>query len=278
MKNRTPGFTKYRSKAFVLSLFETGLGAVRSLGRSGISVEGLDSDPGMCGFKSKYCSAVLCPSPVDASDELVEYLVKKGKRLDEQGTLFPASDAFALFLSRYRNVLKEYFKFAVPSPSVMEGIINKKIQYKMAEEIGIPYPKTYYPDCMDDVLSIQDNLDYPAFIKPYCGHLWREIYGGTNKGIKVGNPKSLREAFSHIFDNGLDAMVQSIILGPNTNHYKVSAYINEHNEPLALFTLRKIRQYPTEFGVGTVVESFKFPELAELGLKFFRGLQYRGIG
>ena len=73
-------------------------------------------------------------------------------------------------------------------------------------------------------------------------------------------------------------MVQSIIPGPNTNHFKVSAYIGRAGEPLAVFTLRKIRQCPTEFGVGTMVESVHYPELRDLGLQFFRRIGYRGIG
>lgn len=44
------------STAFVLSLFDTGLAAVQSLGRVGIPVIGLDSNPRMPGFKSRYCT------------------------------------------------------------------------------------------------------------------------------------------------------------------------------------------------------------------------------
>ena len=134
------------------------------------------------------------------------------------------------------------------------------------------------PRAMEDVRLIQDQIEYPAFIKPYVGHVWREKFGGTHKGFKVRNAQELVTRFEEIFPTGLQAMVQSIILGPNTNHYKVCAYINRQGEPLAVFTLRKIRQYPTEFGVGTLVESLHFPELVELGLQFFKGIGYQGIG
>ena len=271
---------KFRKKntVFILSLFDTGLGAIRSLGRIGIPVIGLDSDPDMPGFKSKYCKAKLCPDPVHRPEELAEFLLNEGRKLECPGILIPASDAFVLFLSRFRNDLSAFYNFLLPPSDVLEAIINKRLQYEMAEKIGTPYSKTFYPETLKDVEQIQKDLEYPAFIKPYCGHLWREKFGGTHKGFKIHTAKELKDRYEEILPTGLQAMVQSIILGPNTNHFKVNVYIGKAGKPLAIFTLRKIRQYPTEFGIGTMVESIHYPELAELGLKFFKGIGYRGIG
>lgn len=264
--------------AFILSLFDTGLGAVRSLGRVGIPVIGLDCDADMPGFKSRYCTPKLCPHPVHEPQRLVEFLAEEGKQLDQPGVLFPASDAFVLFLSRYRDDLGAYYRFILPAAEVVEAVVNKRRQYELAEQVGTPYATTCYPETIEDMQRIANQVDYPAFIKPNYGHLWREWFGGTHKGFKVHTPEELIARFEEILPTGLQVMVQSIILGPNTNHFKVSAYIGQSGEPLAVFTLRKIRQYPTEFGVGTVVESLRYPELVELGLKFFQAIGYRGIG
>lgn len=264
--------------AFILSLFDTGLGAIRSLGRLGIPVIGIDCDPSMPGFKSKFCTAKLCPDPVHHSDELIRFLLNEGRRLEQPGILFPATDAFVLFLSRYRDDLKKYFRFALPSSNVLEAIVNKRRQYELAEQVGTPYATTFYPETMEDVQHIKNEVEYPAFIKPYYGHLWRERFGGNHKGFKIHTPQELVSRFKEIFPTGLQAMVQSLILGPNTNHYKVNVYMSIAGEPLAIFTLRKIHQYPTEFGVGVLVESIRYPELVDLGLKFFKGINYRGIG
>lgn len=269
---------KKSHSAFVLSLFDTGVGAIRSLGRAGIPVMGIDPDPTMPGFKSKFCVAKVCPNPIQQPNELVEFLVNQGKSLEQPGMVFPASDVFALFLSRYRNELASYFRVALPPADVLEAILNKSQQYELAGRVGTPYPSTFYPEKMEDVHKVAKDIDYPAFIKPYYGHLWRERFGGSHKGFKVYGAHELVSRFEEILPTGLQAMVQSLILGPNTNHFKVSAYIGQSGEPLAIFTLRKIRQYPTEFGVGSLVESLKYPELVELGLKFFKGIRYRGIG
>ena len=137
--------------AFVLSLFDTGLGAIRSLGRAGIRVIGLDSNARMPGFESRYCAAKLCPDPVHQPDELVQFLLNEGRQLERPGVLFPASDAFVLFLSRCRDSLKAYFRFALPSPDMLEAIVNKHRQYELAQRVGTPYPQTFYPENREDV-------------------------------------------------------------------------------------------------------------------------------
>jgi glycosyltransferase involved in cell wall biosynthesis len=72
--------------------------------------------------------------------------------------------------------------------------------------------------------------------------------------------------------------VQSIIPGPNSSHYLVRAYIDESNQPLALYTGRKIRQYPTDFGDASCLETIADAEVTALGLTVLQRIQYRGLG
>ena len=65
---------------------------------------------------------------------------------------------------------------------------------------------------------------------------------------------------------------------PPTNNVEVSFYIGATGDVLAAFTVRKLRQYPPDFGVGTLVESLDCPELMPLALKLLDGLAYRGFG
>src|SRR5688500_431498 len=64
-----------RSGAFVLGMNETGLTAIRCLGREGISVRGFDIAAKRAGFRSRYCRAAeVCPDPLHQPDELVRFL------------------------------------------------------------------------------------------------------------------------------------------------------------------------------------------------------------
>lgn len=263
--------------AFVLGLFETGLAAVRSLARAGIPVVGLEADPSQPGFKSRYCRARRCPDPMEQPEALLEFLVAEGKTLGSQGILFPASDAYVLFVSRHRDQLQPYFRFMLPPPEVVEAILNKRGQYELAERFGIPYPPTFYPESPADLEPIQHQLQYPVFIKPYYSHLWREKFPGT-KGFVARSPQELLDRFAEVKRAQLQAMVQSIVPGPTPNQLELSVYLDSAGQLLACFSIRKIRQYPPEFGVGTLVESGFYPELLEVSLPFLRAIGFCGIG
>lgn len=264
--------------AFVLNVSLAGLGAIRSLGRAGVPVIGLDPDAGRAGFASRYCTALQCPHPVHEPDALLEFLLDQGRQLSEPGILSPASDAFTLFISRYRNELAESFRFNLPAPEVMEAAVDKRKLYELADRVGVPHAKTVYPETMDDLHRITHQLDYPAYIKPYHSHLWQVAFPEAGKGIKVFTPEELVESFERILAAGVQVMVQSIIEGPATNVRTVYVHIRPDGEPLGVLTTRKIRQFPVEFGRGSIAETFHDPEFAELGLRFFRDIGYRGFG
>lgn len=262
---------------FVLSLFDTGVGIIHSLVKAGVDIIGLDYTKKMPGFKSRYCKKKFCPHPINQAEELLQFLVNIGKDLKKPGIFFPASDVFLIFLSRFRNELKSYFHLILPSEEIVESIVNKRRQYELAKETGIPFPETFYPKTFDDLEKIKRNLDYPVFIKPIFSYKWQEIFPPI-KGFKVNNEEELESKFTEVQAAGIEIMIQEIIPGPNINHYKVNVYIDKENKVLALFVLRKIRQYPVEFGVGCCVESINEEEVKELGLKFFKGINYRGVG
>ena len=264
--------------AFVLNVSTSGLGAIRSLGRAGVPVIGLDPDPQHIGFYSRYCDARTCPHPVREPDELVAFLLKQAEELDEPGILSPASDGFVLFISRHRDALKDHFRFILPSPEVVEACVSKRTLYDLVDRAGLSHADTYYPTDMADINHIKHELQYPAYIKPYYSHLWQLAFPGTGKGIKVFSAAELVSSFERIFSTENQVMVQSIIAGPGSNVHSVRVYINGNGEVLGAFTNRKIRQFPVEFGRAVLAESIDDPELREMGLNFFRQIEYRGIG
>ncbi|MBA3276153.1 MAG: hypothetical protein H0T72_10180 [Chloroflexia bacterium] len=272
------GNSRNQPTAFVLNVSLAGLGAMRSLGRAGIPVKGFDPDVGHVGFSSRYGAAAQCPHPVKEPDLLVEFLLEQARQLDEPAILSPASDAFVLFMSRHREDLKDHFRFILPSPDVVEASVDKRKLYELAERAGLSYAATHYPDDMADVHRFKHDLEYPAYIKPYYSHLWQIAFPGAGKGIKVFSAEELVASFERIFPTGNQAMVQSIIAGPASNIRSVRVYIKQGGEVLAAFTNRKIRQFPTEFGRAVLAESIHDPDLCEMGLRFFRDINYRGFG
>lgn len=270
--------TRRKPTAFVLNVSLAGLGAMRSLGRAGIPVIGLDPDPAHVGFSSKYGHSLACPHPVHEPDRLAEFLVGQGRMLDQPGILSPASDAFVLFISRYRDELGEHFRFNLPPAGVMERAVDKRGLYDLAASVGYDHADTRYPKTMDDVLEMKDDLDYPVYLKPYYSHLWQVNFPEAGKGIKVFTPGEFVSSFEKILPTQVEVMVQSIIAGPASNVRTVYVYLTQADDLLGLVTTRKIRQFPIEFGRGSLAETFHDPEFADYGLRFFRAIGYRGFG
>jgi predicted ATP-grasp superfamily ATP-dependent carboligase len=262
--------------AFVLDMSSTGLGVVRSLGREGISVVGADFKPDAPGLKSTYCRSLLTPNPVRRPEELLDMLLREGKKLSRRAVLYPASDPYILFVSRFRKALSEYFLFALPSEGVIECILDKDKQYELAKRIGIPCPRSFHPRSLDEIKLIEGQIEYPALVKPCHAHLWQERF--ASKGLKVNSQEQLLQKHAEVFEAGLEVMVQEIIPGPTPNIVGVDTYASEEGDAIAVFVTRKVRQYPVEFGVGTCLESIHNKEALSIALRYLQGIHYRGIG
>ena len=260
----------------VLGLFDTGLAVVRALSRSGLTVFGFDHQREHFGFRSKLGVHAIAPHP-RAPAELVAFLKERAFRLADRPVLYPTSDAFVTFVSENREALAPSFRIALPSRESVAAAVNKAAMYARAVDAGVATPSTHTPRTLDDVQRLACTLSYPVVVKPLVGHVWRERYR-TEKAIRVEGEGALVALFAQILASGESALVQSLIVGPNTNHCKVCAYFDEQGEARAVLCMRKIRQYPVDFGVGTLMETVADPDLEALGLKVFRAMNWRGPG
>jgi hypothetical protein len=77
-----------RIPSIVLNMGPNGLGVARSLGRLGIPVISMDSDPHAAGFKSKYVKPATCPDSLNEPDRLLDYLKAVSEDLGEKAVLF----------------------------------------------------------------------------------------------------------------------------------------------------------------------------------------------
>jgi D-aspartate ligase len=266
---------KREHAAFVLGLSDGGLAAVRSLAREGIRVIGVDSNPMQPGTKSRFCEVMFCPDPVEDPDLLLKYLITKARQIDEPSILYPSSDAYVSFVSRYRSDLSRQFLFVLPDEKTVGEILSKGKQYRLMERLGIPFPETFYPRKRYDIDVLKDQLTYPVFIKPYYSHLWKKHF--QEKGFKANNKKELVNIWGMIETTGFDVILQSVISGPASSLIEVNLYRGVEGDILGVFSVRKLRQYPPEFGVGSLVESIHVPEVEALAIKFFVQSGCKGI-
>jgi predicted ATP-grasp superfamily ATP-dependent carboligase len=263
--------------AIVLGMYETGLGVGRSIGRNGIQVFGLDFQKDV-GFYSKYIKASICPNPLINEKKFLDFLIRFVDELEYKSVLLIASDNFLKVISRNRDKLKKYFFINLSDNIVIESIADKYKQYQLALKGDITFPITYFPKNLEEIHKIKDKIKYPAFLKPKEVTSWRKIMGGGVKGFFLKNPDDLIEKYNYTFGKGLEVIVQEVIPGFDTNIFQYTAYVSQNGEFLLQFTFRKIHQNPIHFGVGSLVESVYYPDLMEIGQKFFKSINFRGVG
>ncbi|NLI74434.1 MAG: hypothetical protein GX369_06665 [Euryarchaeota archaeon] len=252
-----------------------GLGIARILGRRKIPVVGVDHRSNQPGMRSRYVRALLCEDILKEPDAALETLMEESEKLDEKPVIFPASDPAVLFISRNRNKLANGFQLIAPPEKVVESMVNKRLQYEEAIRLGIPMTETFYPSSMDDVEEGVKRLRFPAFIKPLYSHLWYPVFGV--KGFIVKDAVELKKQMAKVFEAGQEVMVQEIIWPPGKGFFNAGAYIGRDDYISPVITWQKVRQYPPNFGVASLAMSCHQPEIAELGMKFMKGLGYRGI-
>jgi D-aspartate ligase len=266
-----------RIGAFVLGMNETGLAAARCLGREGISVRGFDIGARRAGFRSRYCTAEVCPDPLEQPDDLVRFLKHQVRDRSEKVVLLPTSDLFFLFLSRHRAQLADKFMMSLPAEDVAESVVNKRALYELSAANDTPFPNSYFPGSYEEALAVKDALRYPAFIKPYWGYQWRRHFGGQHKGFKVQSPDEFLSRFQEVLASGHSALVQSYITSPDDNLFSLSLYVSEAGEVLAAFPRRQVRQYPPNSGTVTLAISEHNAGLVANGAHFCQAIGYRGI-
>jgi predicted ATP-grasp superfamily ATP-dependent carboligase len=272
MKNRNS-----KEIAIVFGMFETGLGVSRSLGRKGIKVYGVDFQNDIA-FYSKYVTPLTCPHPIDDKESFVLWLNEKFADFNKKIPIFITSDTFLVSISQIRERLKRNFVFNLVSDKAIGDISDKYTQSKLALGAGINTPKTWLIENNHNLKDLEENNIWPLLIKGRDVNSWRQVFGGSKKGIVVNNFDELSENCRWALNNDVSVIIQEIISGPDENHYKYCAYLNKNGLILVELCLQKIRQYPVRFGVGASMCTTQNHEVIDAGRRFLTNIKFTGVG
>ena len=88
------------------------------------------------------------------------------------------------------------------------------------------------------------------------------------KLIVVNSYEELMYNFSEITKEYPHIMIQELISGRDDQIYAFCAYFDKKGEPLAIFTKKKLRQYPIHFGISSFGTSEINEEVKAIGLPF----------
>jgi predicted ATP-grasp superfamily ATP-dependent carboligase len=249
-----------------------GLGIVRRLGRHGIPVCVIDDEHSISQF-SRYCTRSVRVESLREQSRIAEQVMEIGHKYDLQGwVLYPTREEIVASFAQYRPMLAQYFRVPTPGWDTTKWAWDKRNTYKLAETLGIPTPRTWYPRDLSELESI--DADFPLIIKPAIKEHF--IYMTKVKAWKATTRSDLRDCFTRALAivGPNEVMVQELILGSGFGY---CAFF-KGGQPLGSMVARYLRQHPPEFGrAGTCIESADIPLLESFSQRFLNAIDYYGL-
>jgi len=255
----------------------TGIGLIRALGSEGLDVYLLDKQKYNLGKYSKYCNEFLMIPEDVKEDDFITFLkmIKKENHL-KKPVLFPTNDYHVYILSKNKKRLEKNFHVAVSDWSITKKCYNKVLTYKLAKEIEIPIPRSFF---LRDGISLKEldkEMEYPLIIKP--GIMFKFYEQTGKKAFKVNNSKELKEKYDEACSvlDPKDLIIQEIIPGGPENLYSYGCLFLNGNE-ISYLIKKSRRQLPMDFGISTYLEKTDSPKVREMSKKILKKIDYNGM-
>jgi D-aspartate ligase len=253
----------------------TGLQTARILARRGVPVIGIASDPEHYCCQTRVTREVLRADT--ASEEVVRVLEGLGKTLALRAVLYPCNDSSVLMLARHRDRLAASFHVVLPDTRVLETLQDKISFAKLAEQIGLPVPRTFLLYDRADAEAASANLTFPCILKPPLKTpLWKQ--NTAAKVYRVESAADLLRLFDRCSGWADVLMVQEWIDGPDAELYSCNCYFDRDSQPLVTFVARKLRQWPPRTGTSCLGEECRNDTVLDLTLRLFQAVGYYGLG
>jgi len=261
--------------ALVIGGDHPGLGVLRSLGRRGIPVYVVEDQQSISKL-SRFAQRVIRVPNLRDENATVESVLEIGRRFKLDGwVLFPTRDETVAAFSRHRERLAELFRVTTPAWDSVRWAWNKKNTYELAAKLGIPAPRTWNPQTLEEIRELRNLL--PLALKPAVKENF--FYTTGAKAWRADTPQELESIFLRAGRQikPEEILIQEIIPGDGWRQFSYCAFFKEGNAHSTLVARRE-RQHPREFGrAATYVETVDLPEIEELAERFLKAVDFYGL-
>ena len=253
------------------------LGVVRSLGKEGIPVVWLTSNPNSFVNASKYsCLMVSCHDVYYAG--LNSALLTLGSLFHDRPVLFLTHDFQVKEVSAQRKTLSRFYQFHLSNDLVVTQLLSKSGFYELAKRTNLLTPKTYKIDNIAD-LSAFVSLEGERgswVVKPFeKDDAFESLWG---KAIKIDGKTQWSRFVGSYRQLNIPVIIQSWIAGEDRHICFCLAVFGADHRCLMSFSGRKIRQFKPEVGNTASAEPYPHKDIVRLTIDFFEKLSFMGMG
>lgn len=243
------------------------LAVVRSLSRAGVGIVALSHTTNhpvrWSGSRAK-CVALDLQAP-DALPRIVEILHSEGI-----GAVIPSALLGNEFLCRHRETLEPIVKAPYNDLEQFEILSQKDRTIALAQELGVPCPRSFSyhgPDSLPEILA---SLEFPVVFKSTVDQ------GTVRYAHNADELKRIGEEFvadnASLMAQGLYPVVQEYIEGDGHGFYGLGV----DGDVRCYFMHKRMHEVPPSGGPSAMAMSWYDDDLMELGLRFFKATRWNG--
>lgn len=247
------------------------LSVTRSLAWAGIPVYLLNraNVPARCSRLGRWLAGLETPH------EWRRFLLGSGSDYLAGAVVLACSDEAIEVVTDNWPELASKFILEECSPLVRRRLLDKFCTYEIAREVGIPVPRFWLASSDRGLDVVDEECRYPVILKPRLSHNSIKI---GRKYARADNRSQLIAEHARLAHLGVPVVIMEFIPGNDDNSHSYYTYMDEDGTPLVNFTKSLLRRHPLNQGNATYHTTQWNPEVAELGLRFFRRVGLRGIG
>jgi predicted ATP-grasp superfamily ATP-dependent carboligase len=250
-------------------LWRKTLAAVRSLGRRNIPVVVGERTILAPALWSRYATRrYLYPSARLQTERFLARLQQIIER-EKIRVLLPMEEETLLIVLRQRDSIGKGVAIPFTDPEKIERIRDKAQLFQLASSLGVPMPRTWYPESADDVEQIGRHASFPLVVKP------RVSTGAV--GLRyVKDAAGLAAAWAEVSARFPRPIVQDYV-PEGGGAFGASVLVGPQGERLASFVHRRLREYPVTGGASTLRVSVRDPEMIEITFRILESVGWSGV-
>jgi predicted ATP-grasp superfamily ATP-dependent carboligase len=236
------------------------LAVIRGLGMAGIPVLATSATPNNIGFASRYAQeTALYTDPHKSTERFALDIVDLIKRHDVT-IIIPAVESTLVALDRHRELIERHALLAAPDSATLDWAVDKLKTLQLAEQVGVPVPKTLSTNDLEEALAEIQNFQFPVALKPRGNSLHSSTRNQLKFKVKYArSPEELERMLRAMHRTGTLPLVQEYIQGTGV----CAAALFDHGKPVVILPYQRLRELPLTGGVSVLRKTLPRDERLE---------------
>ncbi|WP_405677640.1 ATP-grasp domain-containing protein [Streptomyces sp. NBC_01511] len=254
------------------------LGAVRSLGRAGITVHAVIESLRSPVTRSRYLHTAHERPGRASEDRLHALLLRISERLGTPAVLVPLDDLGAISVDRLRPRLTGRYLLPEQPSGLPERVADKAELAAICGTLGLPHPRTAVPADPAEAARAAWTLGLGLPVVAKWSRPWLLPEGaGLRSTVVVRSPREAGELFGRGAEAGSRLLLQELLPRGRDLDWFFHGYRGGDGTLLMGATGRKERSWPVGAGLTAVGRWLPNPAVERLAAKVLAALGYRGI-